>query len=630
MRGQGMGRGGGGGTGGSGRWGVPTRKPQDFKTAFKKSMRWAKPVWPILLFGLVCTLAGVFLAQQPPRIIQYTVDKVIGASKYALLPKVILVYLGVVIVGQIISAASNFWMNVAGMRILHMLRMALYEHFQKLSLSYYDNKRVGDLTSRVTGDVSQLEHMIVNTSNQLARQVFGVGLAYYYMCTYSVPLALLVLIPVPVLVIGMLLFTRRVRVIYRSIRESFGELSAKLMENLSGMRVIKAFNREPHEHAAVEAISKHVYSENIRASRMSTKFYPTIHVVSTMGTIIVLGYGTYLISRDRFTVGALMAFLMYVGNFYNPVQDFIRMFDSIQRALASGERIFEVLDTKPEIEDPAQPVALPVLEGRVEFDHVSFSYATGEEVLHDISVTAEPGQRVALVGQSGAGKSSFINLIPRFYDATSGRILVDGVDVRNLLQSDLRNHIALVLQETFLFNGSVKENLRFGNPDATDEEVVEAAKVANAHDFIERLEEGYETQIGERGIKLSGGQKQRLAIARAVLADPRILILDEATSSVDSESEFLIHQALDRLMVGRTTFIIAHRLSTIRNADTILVLESGNIIEHGGHEELVDADGRYAQMYRQQYWLDEEANGEDEDVEESPVGELHSTGKQSP
>lgn len=611
--------------GSSGRWGVSTRKPQNFKAAFRRSMRYARPVWPILVFGLFCTLAGVFLGQQPPRIIQYTVDRVIAANRYNLLPTVVLVYLGVVVVANIISAASNFWMNVAGMRILHTLRMELYDHFQKLSLSYYDNKRVGDLTSRVTGDVSQLEHMIVNTLNQLASQIFGLGLAFYYMCSYNLQLALLVLIPVPILAVGMILFTRRVRVIYRSIRDAFGELSAKLMENLSGIRVIKAFNREPQEMAAVEAISKHVYSENIRASRMSTRFYPTINVVSTMGTIIVVGYGAHLISKGLFTVGAMMAFLMYVRNFYSPVQDFIRMFDSIQRALASGERIFEILDAKPEIEDPAEPVELPCVRGEVEFDHVSFSYSTGEEVLHDISVKAEPGQRVALVGQSGAGKSSFINLIPRFYDVTAGRVLVDGIDVRHLRQSDLRKHIAMVLQETFLFNGTIKENLLFGNPEATDEQVVEAAKAANAHEFIERLEEGYDTQIGERGIKLSGGQKQRLAIARAVLVNPRILILDEATSSVDSESEFLIHQALDRLMEGRTTFIIAHRLSTIRNADTILVLEGGSIIERGGHEELVDTDGRYAQMYRQQFWLDEENPDEDE-MEDSHIGEMRPGG----
>jgi subfamily B ATP-binding cassette protein MsbA len=314
---------------------------------------------------------------------------------------------------------------------------------------------------------------------------------------------------------------------------------------------------------------------------------------------------------------------MYVNNFYQPVGDFIRTFDSIQRSLASGERIFEVLDSRPEIEDPPNPIPLQRLRGEVEFQHVSFRYATGEEVLHDVNVRALPGQRVALVGQSGAGKSSFINLIPRFYDATQGRVLVDGIDVRDVGQSDLRSHIALVLQETFLFSGSVKDNLLFGRPDATDEEVIEAAKVANAHEFIQCLEEGYETQVGERGVRLSGGQKQRLAIARAVLADPRILILDEATSSVDSESEFLIHQALDRLMIGRTTFIIAHRLSTVRTADTILVLEGGAIVEHGGHDELVDADGRYAQMYRQQYWLDEEGMGEP-DLDDRPVEDIES------
>jgi subfamily B ATP-binding cassette protein MsbA len=605
MRGDGMGR----SEGGGGRYGGP-RRPQDFKTALRKSLGWAKTVWPILLFGLFCTLAGVFLSQQPPRIIQYTIDKVIAHNRYHLLGRVILIYVGIVILGQIISSASGFWMNVAGMRILHTLRMALYDHFQRLSLSYYDNKRVGDLTSRVTGDVSQLESMIVNTSNQLARQIFGVALALYYMCTYNWKLAMLVLIPVPILGVSLYFFTRRVRLIYRKIRDAFGELSAKLMENLSGIRVIKAFNREAQERASMESISLRVYNENIRASRMSTRFYPAINVISTMGTVIVLGVGTWLISRGQFTIGAMTAFLMYVSNFYQPVGDFIRTFDSIQRALASGERIFEVLDSKPEVEDPIDPVALPSIEGRVEFEHVCFRYATGEEVLHDISVIAEPGQRVALVGHSGAGKSSFINLIPRFYDVTAGRILIDGTDVRRVRQSDLRAHIAMVLQETFLFNGSIKENLRFGDPEASDEKVIAAAKAANAHEFVERLEDGYETQIGERGIKLSGGQKQRLAIARAILADPKILILDEATSSVDSESEYLIHQALDRLMVGRTTFIIAHRLSTIRSADTILVLESGNIVEHGEHEELVEADGRYAQMYRQQYWLDEAAEDE--------------------
>jgi ATP-binding cassette, subfamily B, bacterial MsbA len=596
-----------------GRWkGAGPRRPQDFRSAVRKSVRWAKPLWPILLFGLVCTLVSNFLGQQPPRIIQYTIDKVVGANHYQLLTRVIAIYIGVVISSQIISAVGGYWQNVAGQRLLHTLRMALYDHFQLLSLSYYDDKRIGDLASRATGDVAQLEGMIVNTLNSLANQVFGIAFALFYMYSYSWQLALLVLIPVPILGVSLFFFTRRVRVVYRSIRDSMGELSAKLMENLSGIRVIKAFNREPQERDAMDGVSRHVLSENVRAQKMSRVFYPCTQTVSRMGTVIVLGVGAYLISKDLFTVGKLTAFLMYVNNFYNPIGEFIRTFDSIQRALASGERIFEVLDTKPEIEDPPEPVALPTLRGDVEFRNVSFRYATGEEVLHDINVRALPGQRVALVGHSGAGKSSFVNLIPRFYDATQGDVLVDGTDVRKMRQSDLRQHIALVLQETFLFNGSIRDNLLFGRPTASDEATVEAAKAANAHEFIERLEEGYDTQIGERGVKLSGGQKQRLAIARAVLADPRILILDEATSSVDTESEVLIHQALDRLMVGRTTFIIAHRLSTVRSADTILVLEGGAIVEHGDHEELVDADGRYAHMYRQQYWLDEEGISEDQ------------------
>ncbi len=594
--------GGPGGPGGGRGGGIGPRRAEDPWTAFHKCVPLAKPLLPLLSLGLICTMLGVYLGQQPPRIYQYTIDTIIGGKQYNLLTAAIVKYVLIIIASQIIGSLSGYWMSIAGQRMLHTLRLMLYEKFQALSLSYYDNKRIGDLLSRITNDVNQVEGMIVNTANALVRQIFGLGFALYYMWNYSVFLTLLVLIPVPIIGVGLYYFTRRIRIVYRTIREATGQFSAKLQENLSGMRVIKAFSREPVELAMVNDTSSYLMGSNIKASRMTSIFFPALQTVSTAGTIIVLGVGASLISKDLFTIGALTAFSMYVSHFYQPIGDFIRTFDSIQRALASGERIFEVLDSVPEVIDPKNPVTFSNVRGEVEFRDVSFQYATGSEVLHHVNVITSPGEVVALVGQSGAGKTSFVNLIPRFYDATSGAVYIDGINVRDALQADVRRNIAIVLQESFLFNGTVKENLRFGRLEASDEELESAAIAANAHEFIEKLAEGYNTEIGERGIKLSGGQKQRLAIARAILANPRILILDEATSSVDSTSEHLIHQALERLMVGRTTFIIAHRLSTVRSADQILVLHDGKIVERGKHDTLISENGVYAEMCRQQFW----------------------------
>jgi len=356
---------------------------------------------------------------------------------------------------------------------------------------------------------------------------------------------------------------------------------------------------------------------NIRAIRMWSSFGPAMGLASNFGSALLIVAGASSFTHTHLSPGEFTTCWLFVQNFYAPVGNLFQVFDNIQRALAAGERIFEVLDTEPDIQDPTEPMSMEHITGKVEFRHVSFRYETGEEVLHDINLLANPGERYALVGRSGAGKTSFINLIPRFYEVREGQVLVDDVDVRQVRQHDLRRQIALVLQETFLFNGSIRDNLLFGKSTATEEELLAAARAANAHEFIEKLPKGYDTEIGERGVKLSGGQRQRLSIARAVLADPRILILDEATSSVDSESEFLIHQALEQLMEGRTSFVIAHRLSTIKHAHTILVLEDGEIRERGSHVELLHTNGLYAQMYRQQFWLDELFH-EEEDVS-SPV-----------
>ncbi len=588
------------GDGFGGRGAMRPRRASDPWRSARRCIDWALPVLPILIFGAACTLGGVFLAQQPPRLFRYTIDTVIGDERYHEVGRVVLLYLVILVAGQAISAFSRFWMSVAGQRLLHNLRLQLYDHMQALPLSFFDNHRVGDLMARVTGDVRQVESLILNTGNSLIRQIFGMGFALYYMFRYSPLLTALILIPVPILAFAVIVFSRRMRRLYRAIRESMGDLGAKLQENLSGIRVIQAFHREPLEHDRVSAVSQEVMNRSIHASRMAAIVYPMLHLLGAFGTVIVLGVGAVLISRDALTIGALTAFSMYVAHFYQPINEFVHTFDSIQRALASGERIFEVLDTIPEIRDPVDPVPMPAPRGAVRFEHVAFQYASGEIVLRDISVDVRPGQRIALVGRSGAGKTSFVNLIPRFYEVSEGSVQVDGIDVRQVRLAQLRCSIAMVLQETFLFDGTIAENLRYGCLTADAAMLEAAARTANAHEFIERLPQAYDTPIGERGVKLSGGQKQRMAIARAVLANPRILILDEATSSVDGESEQLIHEALQRLMKGRTTFIIAHRLSTVRTADRILVLEEGCVTEAGPHSQLLERAGWYADMARRQ------------------------------
>lgn len=614
--------------GGGGRFrhmGGEKNKPKAPLQSFKRVLPWILPYWPIMLMGFICMMLTTYLGQQPPRVIQYATDHVLGQKHPEEITRVILIFAGIYITSSLLGFLRTYWLHVAGQRMLHSLRTNLYSHFQKMSLTYYDNKQTGDLMSRMTGDVGEIESLMVHGLDVLIMGLLGMMLAFFYMYNYQPTLALLVLIPVPIIAVSIYFFSQKVRTIYRSIRDRVGDLNTKLQENISGIRVIKAFSREQTENELVSTESEHVRDMNIKGIRMWSSFGPFMGLISNIGNLTVIGVGSYMVINGQLMIGQLFAFLLFVSNFYSPVGSLFQFFDSIQRSLAAGERILEVLDTPPDIEDTPDALPVPAVNGEVEFRHVYFKYATGEEVLHDVNVIAHPGERIALVGRSGAGKSSFINLIPRFYDTLEGTVLIDGHDVRALRQTELRKHIALVLQETFLFNGSVADNLRYGRLDATDDEIMEAAIAGNAHEFIIQLPDGYKTDIGERGVKLSGGQRQRIAIARAVLANPRILILDEATSSVDSESEYLIHQALDRLMEGRTTFIIAHRLSTIRDADTILVLEDGSIIERGKHDELVDAEGRYAMMYRQQFWLDdasETATTADESVDDSAIPAL--------
>jgi ABC-type multidrug transport system fused ATPase/permease subunit len=424
-------------------------------------------------------------------------------------------------------------------------------------------------------------------------------------------LALVVLAPLPIIAIGLRYFNQRARPIYRRVRDRLGDINARLQDNLAGIRVIQAFGQEEPELIHFRNASKRYYRKRVQGVRAFSSFFPALHFVSAVGGVLVLGFGARMVVNDQLSLGTLVAFLSYIISFYQPLRRLTEVDNVFQQAIAAGERIFELLDEVPEIQDAPDATALEDIEGEVVFDDVHFRYGDGDpstdserrKVLHDVEFRMAPGEVVALVGPSGAGKTSIANLLCRFYDPIHGRILVDSHDLRSVQIRSLRQHVAVVLQDTFLFNTSVRENLLYGKPNATEEEMVTATKAAYAHEFVEQLPDGYDTEIGERGVKLSGGQKQRLALARAILADPRILILDEATSSVDAEAEYLIQQALDEVMKGRTSLVIAHRLSTIRNADKIIALEEGRIREVGDHKELLAKGGLYSQLYQRQLEL---------------------------
>jgi subfamily B ATP-binding cassette protein MsbA len=590
-------------------------KPKNKRQAFVRLLEYLKPYKGSVVIGVASNL-WIGIGQLIPPLIygRWLIDRVVmnrfhepEAARMRLL--VISAALQLLIYGfsSFVTWIRMQTMHVLGERILLDLRKQVYQCLQGLSIGFFDSRQTGEIMSRVTNDSEVVEEFVTHSADTISDVVRLVAMCGF-MLWVSKTLAVISLIPIPFLFLLAFKFSRKVRPIYRLVRQRLAEINAKVQENLSGIRVIKAFAREDYEYASFRRDAEEFYDQRVKAIKLWTRFFPSIDVLVRSVSVMVPVVGALLIMRHApgVTVGTLFIFTMYLGMFYEPVRSLAQVNDTIQRSLAAAERIFEIVDEQPAIADAPDATELPRVSGRVEFDHVDFSYGGEEEVLSDICIHAEPGQIVALVGRSGAGKTSIVNLIPRFYDPSAGRILVDGFDVRNVTQESLRRQVAMVLQDTFLFNGTVRENIRYGRLEASDEEIVEAANAANAAEFIDEMPKGYETEIGERGIKLSGGQKQRLAIARAILADPRILILDEATSSVDSESEYLIHRAMDTLMEGRTTFVIAHRLSTIKHANQIITLERGCVAEIGDHKSLVDNDGVYAQMYEMQFRLNEE------------------------
>ncbi len=569
----------------------------------KRLFAYLLPYWKTLLVSSVLLLARAGAELVPPLFQRAIVDEVIGASDLSRLGTLVILLVAVYGCQQLINAADMFLRHALGERFILDLRVRIYDYLQRLSLSFFERTSTGELMSRVTNDVNALENFVTHGSAltvvDLLRLVGGAVILF----VLDARLALLVLLPVPILAVSLRYFNTRIRPIYRNVRARLGDINARLQDSLSGIRVIQAFVKEEQQLARFTTDSESYYQARVQGIRYWATFFPAMRFVAAMGTVIVLAAGSIMVLDGSLTLGTLVAFLSYTVSFYEPINRLTEVDNVLQEAIAAGERIFELLDTTADIKDAPDAVELPPVQGDVSFDNVHFRYGTGDKVLQDVTFRMAPGEVVALVGPSGAGKTSIANLLCRFYDPVHGHITMDGINLRQVRLSFLRSQVAVVLQDTFLFNTSVRDNLLYGKPDATDDELLAATRAAHAHEFIKALPNGYDTEIGERGVKLSGGQKQRLALARALLADPRILILDEATSSVDAEAEYLIQQALEAVLKGRTALVIAHRLSTIRDADKIIALEEGRIVEVGDHRELMERGGLYSQLYQRQLEL---------------------------
>ncbi|MBI4552231.1 MAG: ABC transporter ATP-binding protein [Candidatus Latescibacteria bacterium] len=536
-----------------------------------------------------------------PYLTKIAIDTHIAHGDMAGLNRVGLLYVLIMAATFVLRYGQIYLTNLTGQRVMYDLRMAVYAHLQRLSLSFFDRNPVGRLITRVTNDIEALNDMFTSGVVTVFGDVFTLVGIMVAMITLDAKLALVSFAVLPVLFYAALLFRVKVRASYRQVRTLIARLNASLQESISGMSVTQLFNRQERNFEEFDRVN-----QDHRNARMKTIFYyalffPAVEIISAIAIGLIIWYGGSQVIQGAVTLGALIAFIQYVQQFFQPISNLSEQYNTMQEAMASSERIFKLLDRQPEVTNADSPAVLPAVRGEIEFRHVWFAYQDEEWVLRDVSFRVQPGERVAFVGATGAGKTTIINLLCRFYDVQRGQILIDGVDIRRLDQAVLRRHIGLVLQDVFLFSGTIQENIRLWNEDIRPERVRQAAEYVNAHPFISRLPNEYQAALGERGSTLSVGQRQLLAFARALAYNPTILVLDEATSSIDTETELLIQDALEKLMAGRTSIVIAHRLSTVQNADQIIVLHKGQIQEVGTHQALLQRGGIYYKLYQLQY-----------------------------
>ena len=559
--------------------------------------RLTRPYRARTALSVISLLAATATALLPPLLAKYAVDDAIGKNDLGKLWWIVGAFVLAGLLNWAMSYVQTYLTGWVGERILADLRIRLFRHLQSLSLGFYERTRAGVIISRLTNDVEAIDQLVTDGVTSLVQNsltLLGTAILLFIL---DWRLALATLAVIPLMSIATVIFRVRSTRAYRAVRERLGLVTATLAEDIAGMRVVQSFTREQPAYDNFRAVARRYRQSNMQTVVLNGIYFPVVDLLSSVALAVVLAYGGHLYFGGSLSLGTLFAFMLYVQNFFDPVQQLSQLYNTFLSATAALDKIIGVLDEEPEVVDRPGATELAQIPGHVAFEGVRFTYGRGDEVLHGIDLDVPAGTTVALVGHTGAGKSTIAKLLARFYEPTHGRLTIDGVDLNDVTQSSLRRQLGVVPQEGFLFAGTVAENIAFGKPDATADEIVRAAQTVGAHDFILRLEDGYETQLGERGTRLSLGQRQLVAFARALLADPRILILDEATSSVDIGTERRIEEALEVLLADRTAFIIAHRLSTIRDADLIVVLEHGRIVEQGSHEELLAARGLYTSLY---------------------------------